>query len=121
MLEHIVLENILRPYAKWVDGCVSLTPDTPRERLMLAAMGLAGESGEVVDLLKKHVFHGKTEDEIRKKLVLELGDVLWYYTLLLSTMDITLDEIIERNVAKLDKRHEEGYYNKHEDYGDVSA
>lgn len=103
-------EGTMAPYAAFVDGCVSLTPDTPRERILLGGFGLAGESGEVVDLLKKHVFHGKTEGEIRDKLVKELGDVLWYYTLILSTMDITLDEIIEVNHSKLTARHAEGYY-----------
>jgi len=100
----------LREYAGFVDDCVSLADDTPRERLLLGGFGLAGESGEVVDLLKKHLFHGNSEGEIRDKLVKELGDVLWYYVLILSTMDITLDEVIDKNRTKLDKRHAEGYY-----------
>lgn len=104
--------DMFREYANWVDSCVTLQDDTSRERLLLGGFGLAGESGEVVDALKKYVFHGKKEADTREKVVLELGDVLWYYTLILSTMGITLDEVIAGNIAKLDKRHAEGYYDK---------
>jgi NTP pyrophosphatase (non-canonical NTP hydrolase) len=47
-----------------------------RDSKFLAAMGLAGEAGEVCDLLKKHLLHGKELD--RDELNKELGDVLWY-------------------------------------------
>ena len=43
-------------------------------------------------------------------MVLELGDVLWYYTLTLQTLGITLDEVIARNVEKLTNRYPERHH-----------
>lgn len=100
-------ETFFEDYANFVLDGVSLSRDDMRERLLLGAMGLAGETGEVVDELKKHLFHGKDKIECRPKVVKELGDVLWYYTLICRTMGITLDEIIEGNVEKLTERYPE--------------
>lgn len=92
-------------YQKFVNAGVDLSThgDTFRERLMLAGMGLAGEAGEVCDEAKKIAFHGKVMD--RDKLIKELGDVLWYYALMLHTNDITFDEVMEANVYKLCDRY----------------
>lgn len=71
-------------------------------RLNLGALGLAGESGEVVDLLKK-VIHGKELD--RSKLVDEMGDVLWYFTLICNVTGLSFDEIMKHNMNKLNERY----------------
>lgn len=102
-------------YMKFVEAGVSLDPDTFRERLMLAGMGLGGEAGEVCDHAKKVAFHGSQMD--RRALVKELGDVLWYFALMLDTNDITFDEVMEANVYKLCDR----YSRKHGDPEDVLA
>ncbi len=96
-------------YKKFVDaGCALDTfEDTPRERLLLSGMGLAGESGEVCDMIKKTAFHGAEMD--RDDLVKELGDILWYYTLLLHLEGMTMDQIKEANVRKLCKRYPDLY------------
>lgn len=81
----------------------------PKERLELLnyCLGLAGESGEVVDLLKKHVFHGHmlSRDEVKK----ELGDVLWYLANICSVLDIQLDQVADKNLDKLFKRYPDGF------------
>jgi len=100
-------------YMEFVNAGVKLADDTYRERLMLAGMGLGGEAGEVCDEAKKIAFHGKDMD--RDKLIKELGDVLWYYTLMLKTNNITLDEVMEANVYKLCDR----YSRRHGDPEDV--
>lgn len=105
MLEQIDL--LMDSYYEFVNEGVSLNPDNPRERLLLAVVGLAGETGEVIDLVKKHVFHRKSEGETRPKIVEELGDVLWYYTLLMKTYDISWDEVIATNITKLTARYPE--------------
>jgi NTP pyrophosphatase (non-canonical NTP hydrolase) len=102
-------------YTKFVNAGVKLNPDTPRERLMLAGMGLGGEAGEVCDHAKKVAFHGKEMD--RDALIKELGDVLWYYALFLSNEGITLDDVMEANVYKLCDR----YPHKHSEPEDVIA
>lgn len=90
-------------YMKFVDAGVSLDNDEYRERLMLAGMGLGGEAGEVCDHAKKVAFHGKEMD--RDALVKELGDVLWYFALMLHAHSLTLDEVMEANVYKLCDRY----------------
>lgn len=90
-------------YMKFVNAGVSLENNTYRERLMLAGMGLSGEAGEVCDHAKKVAFHGAKMDQAA--LIKELGDVLWYYTLMLHAHNVTLDEIMEANVFKLCDRY----------------
>ncbi len=90
-------------YKRFVSAGVSHEADSYRERLMLAGMGLSGETGEVCDHAKKVAFHGKDMD--RNALLLELGDVLWYFALLADLYDITLDEVMRANVIKLCDRH----------------
>lgn len=87
-------------YCQFVDN----TAKVEVEKLpYLATMGLAGETGEVVELMKKHLLHGKDLDEA--KLIDEMGDVLWYFTLLMNTYNIKLHEVIYLNQLKLEKRH----------------
>ena len=70
-------------------------------------LGLAGEAGEVANIVKKiqRDFGGELNDEIRAKLKDELGDVLWYISACADELGLTLAEIAEYNVAKLAKRH----------------
>jgi NTP pyrophosphatase (non-canonical NTP hydrolase) len=70
-------------------------------------LGLAGEAGEVANIVKKiqRDFGGEITDEVRAKLKDELGDVLWYIAACADELGLTLDEIAEYNVGKLAKRH----------------
>lgn len=70
------------------------------------AMGLAGETGEVVELLKKRLFHGIDPGD---KLVKELGDVLWYVAALCEEMGLTLEQVARVNIDKLMKRYPDGF------------
>jgi len=71
------------------------------------SMGLIGESGEVIDLLKKSLFHGHELD--RNKLKEELGDVLFYIAALATTVGVTLEEIANYNIDKLWDRYPNGF------------
>lgn len=83
-------------------------PDlTGRELLINSVMGLCGESGEVIDLVKKHISHGHPLN--REKLIDELGDVAWYLAECATVLDVSLEEILERNIEKLKKRYPEGF------------
>lgn len=70
-------------------------------------LGLAGEAGEVANIVKKiqRDNGGVINDEIRGKLQDELGDVLWYISACADELGLTLTEIAEFNVNKLAKRH----------------
>lgn len=92
-------------YAGFVKAGVKLDPDTTRERGLLGATGLGGEAGEVIDHIKKLTWHNKPLD--REAFILELGDVLWYYTLLLETFGISYTEVMTMNIYKLVARYPE--------------
>lgn len=70
-------------------------------------MGIAGESGEAVDHIKKALFTGGRIDTT--KLMLELGDILFYIANLATECGLSLDHIAQANVQKLRKRYPDGY------------
>lgn len=97
-------------YSNWVATRVNLTKarvtsasGQPNQLpALLGFLGLAGEAGEVVDLGKKHLMHGK---QLRiESLIEELGDVFWYLALLMKHYDIPLEEILDYNKKKLEAR-----------------
>lgn len=78
------------------------------EPILNAAMGIAGEAGEVADLIKKMYFPSKQADEVidfDHKLCDELGDLLYYITVLGNLLDIPLERMARYNVKKLESRH----------------
>lgn len=72
-----------------------------------ACLGLAGEVGEMNDMIKKWVFHEKELNFIHLKK--ELGDVMWYVAMMCQSMDWNLDDILQMNVDKLKARYPEGF------------
>lgn len=85
------------------------TPDsiTVRDALLMGAIGLCGEAGEVADMVKKLVFHNHPLD--KTAIVKELGDVLWYFTLLCRAVDVSPELVMQANVAKLEARYPDGF------------
>lgn len=78
-----------------------------REPVVGFALGLVGETGEVVDDIKKRVFHGrKVPLEHTKE---ELGDVLWYIANIATEYHFSLEEILDENVKKLLARYPDKY------------
>lgn len=77
------------------------------ENLEYPTLGLAGEAGEVANIVKKiqRDFGGEITDETRGKLKDELGDVLWYISACADELGLTLAEIAEFNREKLAARH----------------
>lgn len=76
-------------------------------RVATSVIGLCGETGEVADLLKKHLSHGHDLD--RNELVKELGDVLWYLSDLCLIHGISLQDVADQNLIKLEKRYPNGF------------
>jgi len=83
------------------------SPETRIEHLTQAALGLAGESGEIADEVKKILYHGREIDT--KALALEAGDVLWYLARFADTLGIPLSEVAKQNLEKLWRRYPEGF------------
>lgn len=75
--------------------------------LLHGAMGVSTESGELLDALKKHIFYGKDLDVPNIKE--EVGDVLWYLTIVSRSCGFTLSDAMEANVRKLKVRYPERF------------
>lgn len=76
-------------------------------RTLHAAVGIAGEAGEVLDAVKKTWIYGKELD--RENILEESGDLLFYITALLTENGFTLEDAMEYNIKKLEKRYPDGY------------
>ena len=88
-----------------------LNPDIPPKDVLLnALMGLCGESGEAIDLMKKHLFQGHELD--RDKMVKELGDVAWYLAEAATGLGVDLSEVLQRNLDKLHARYPQDFDTK---------
>jgi NTP pyrophosphatase (non-canonical NTP hydrolase) len=86
----------------------TLNPDLSKKDMLInAVMGLCGESGEAIDIVKKHLHQGHELD--KGKLQKELGDIAWYLAEAAYALDIPLDEILEGNIAKLKERYPQGF------------
>lgn len=76
-------------------------------RILNGVLGLAGESGECVDIVKKHLFHGHELD--KEHIAKELGDVAWYLAVAANSIGYDLETILQMNVDKLMKRYPDGF------------
>jgi NTP pyrophosphatase (non-canonical NTP hydrolase) len=70
-------------------------------------LGIAGESGEVADIIKKHMVHG--HDLNKQELLKELGDVLWYVSNIARISGLPLELVAQTNINKLKRRYPEGF------------
>lgn len=78
-----------------------------KDVLINSVMGLCGESGEAIDIVKKWLAQGHELD--REGLKKELGDVAWYLAEAATALDLTLEEILTANIDKLKKRYPDGF------------
>ncbi len=86
----------------------TLNPELSKKDVLInGVMGLCGESGEVIDIVKKWLAQGHELD--KQKLAKELGDVAWYLAETAYALDIPLDEILQGNLDKLKTRYPEGF------------
>lgn len=86
----------------------TLNPALSKQDVLInGVMGLCGESGEAIDLVKKHLHQGHPLD--REKLIKELGDIAWYLAETAYALDVALDDVLEQNIAKLRARYPEGF------------
>ena len=95
-----------------IDELVSNGADIPH--LLTAALGLAAESGEFTEVVKKIILQGKPYNEENVfHMKRELGDICWYLAQACMALDTTFDEIIEMNVDKLKARYPGGEFDVH--------
>ena len=87
---------------------LTLNPELSKKDILInGVMGLCGESGEAIDIVKRWLAQGHELD--REKLKKELGDVAWYLAETAYALDIPLEEVFQGNIDKLKKRYPEGF------------
>jgi NTP pyrophosphatase (non-canonical NTP hydrolase) len=81
------------------------------ERLLTAGVGINAEGGEFLEIVKKMIFQGKPWNEDNKDhLITELGDMMWYVMQACIALETPIDQVIARNVEKLEKRYPGGAF-----------
>lgn len=86
----------------------TLNPELDRKDVLInGVMGLCGESGEAIDIVKKWLAQGHELD--REKLAKELGDIAWYLAETAYALEIPLEDILQANIEKLARRYPEGF------------
>lgn len=78
-----------------------------KDVLINGVMGLCGEAGEAIDLVKKHLAQGHVLD--KERLAKELGDIAWYLAETAYVLGYSLEEILQMNIDKLQKRYPNGF------------
>ena len=87
---------------------VTLNPALNKKDVLInGVMGLCGESGEAIDIVKRHLAQG--HDLNREELIKELGDVAWYLAETAYALGVPLEEVCQRNIDKLKARYPEGF------------
>lgn len=87
-----------------------ISPDGQKDMILNGVLGLAGESGECCDIVKKARFQGHELD--KEHLKEEIGDVLWYIAETASGLGISLEEVAQYNLDKLHKRYHGNQFHK---------
>ena len=86
----------------------TLNPELDKKDVLInGVMGLCGESGEAIDIVKKWLAQGHELD--KQKLAKELGDIAWYLAETAYALDLPLEDVLQANIDKLKKRYPEGF------------
>ena len=86
----------------------TLNPRLSRKDVLInSVMGLCGESGEAIDIVKKWLAHGHELD--KEHLKKELGDIAWYLAEAATALDTDLEDILQANIDKLKRLYPEGF------------
>ena len=93
---------------------------TPTDHLLNGVLGIAGEGGEVADLVKKHMYQGHPLDV--QHIAKELGDICWYIAEAVTAIGYDMEHIMKMNIEKLKARYPEGFdteRSQHREKGDI--
>ncbi len=86
----------------------TLNPDlSEKDVLINGVMGLCGEAGEAIDIVKRYLAQGHELD--KEHLAKELGDIAWYLAETATVLGYSLEDILQMNIDKLKKRYPEGF------------
>jgi NTP pyrophosphatase (non-canonical NTP hydrolase) len=105
------VDHVLKSEAHITTAIISRISDPKVIRLLHGAIGLSTEAGELLDMLKKHIYYGKPLDLINAKE--EVGDSMWYAGLVIDVLKTTFDEVLTVNIDKLKARYPEKFTEFH--------
>ncbi len=89
----------------------TLNPELNKKEVLInSVMGLCGESGEAIDIVKKWLAQGHELD--KEHLAKEFGDIAWYLAEAATALDMSLEDIFQANIDKLKKRYPDGFETK---------
>ena len=89
----------------------TLNPElSEKDVLINGVMGLCGESGEAIDIVKKWLAQGHELD--REHLIKELGDIAWYIAEIAYILNVPLEDVLQKNIDKLKSRYPDGFKTK---------
>lgn len=95
-------------YQKLTERTAPKEDEMSRElRIATYGLGIAGEAGEVADIIKKEVGHKHPADPL--KILNELGDDMWYLTRIAAEYGFTMEEVAIANIKKLKERYPDGF------------
>jgi len=94
---------VLKTESKDFDSIASRLKEKRAIRLLHGTCGLATEAGEILDTVKKHVFYGKEIDTVN--MIEEIGDIMWYSSIILDELGVEYEEVMEKNITKLRSRY----------------
>ena len=90
----------------------TLNPELDQKDILInGVMGLCGEAGEAIDLVKKHLAQGHELDT--ERLAKELGDIAWYLAETATAIGYDLETVFQKNIEKLKKRYPQGFTVEH--------
>ncbi len=89
----------------------SIFPDSLSPVTLHGIIGVASESGELLDAAKKAYFYGHKPDKANMRE--EIGDIMWYLFAVIREMEFDLEEILQENIDKLRKRYPEKFTKEH--------
>jgi len=125
-LETLMDKDFLLDYTRFVD---EVTSDASRdaqalsdsldvidgfgvspERVLTAAIGISAEGGEFAEIVKKCIFQGKPmDDDAQFHMKRELGDIMWYIAQACIALGISLEDVLDTNIQKLEARYPDGF------------
>jgi NTP pyrophosphatase (non-canonical NTP hydrolase) len=101
------IEKAIKTESKDFGKISNRLQDESMIRLSHAGVGLVTESAEFLDALKKAIYYGKELDKVN--LTEEIGDILWYCAIALDEVGASFEEVMEKNIAKLEARYPEKF------------
>ena len=111
----VFVDGVTSDQSKDVNALIELIIQMEKDgenmpRFLTAGIGLASESGEIAEIVKKVVFQGKPlNDDTKFHIKRDLGDDMWYVAQMCLALDMDIDEVILENINKLESRYPGGF------------